>query len=54
MKAKATGYGKDAIFDTEQLIGKNSISGDEADAVAVWQAYLRQRAEAATELPASP
>lgn len=45
MKAKATGYGKDNVWASEQLIGKQGISGDEADAVAVWQAWLVQRGD---------
>ena len=43
MKVKATGYCKDTAGDVALLIGKETVGGDEADAVGVWRALVDER-----------
>lgn len=42
MKVKATGYHKHARRDAALLVGKERVSGDEADAIGLWQAWLNE------------
>lgn len=39
-KVRATGYHKRAIGEAQLLVGRRGMTGDEADAIGVWQAVL--------------
>ena len=47
--AKATGIHKDALDEAMALTGKDEMTGDEADAIGIWLAYVtEERIENAT------
>ena len=41
-KVKATGYSKDNQREAAWLVGKETVTNDEADAIGIWQALLVQ------------